>query len=93
MHAARRLRFIKRAQGLGFSLNEIRELLAVRRRPGTRRAEIKARAEGKISDIEQKIQTLHAMKRVLRRMTERCDGCGPIPECPILESLEEEPER
>ena len=93
MDAARRLRFIRRAQSLGFSLNEIRELLALRMRPGTRRTQIKARAEAKIGDIERKIQTLQAMKRALRRMTERCDGCGPLPECPILESLEGEPER
>ncbi len=83
--AARRLRFIKRAQELGFSLNEIRELLALRTRPGTKQADIKARAAAKIADIERKIQTLQRMKRALRRMTERCDACGPLPECPILD--------
>ncbi len=88
--AARRLRFIKRAQELGFSLNEIRELLALRMRPGAKQGDIKSRAEAKIADIEQKIQALQAIKRSLRQMTERCDACGPLPECPILESLESE---
>jgi len=91
--AARRLRFIKRAQELGFSLSEIRELLALRTRPGTKQADIKARAEAKIADIDRKIQTLQAMKSALRRMTERCEGCGPLPDCPILESLDARVER
>jgi len=87
---ARRLRFIKRAQELGFSLGEIRRLLALRMKPGTKRGDIRARTEAKIADIEQKILTLEAMKKALRKMTNRCDGCGPLAECPILESLDEE---
>lgn len=90
---ARRLRFIKRAQELGFSLGEIRELLALRMRPGTKREHIRARADAKIADIEQKIQTLEAMKKTLCKLTERCDNCGPLSECPILESLDEEVSR
>lgn len=88
--AARRIRFIKRAQELGFSLNEIAELLALRIRPGTKQADMRMRAEAKISDIDQKIQTLQAMKKTLRQLTERCEGCGPLADCPILESLDEE---
>lgn len=87
---ARRLRFIKRAQELGFSLSEIRDLLTLRMKPGTKREHIRSRAEAKITDIEQKIRALEAMKKTLRKMTERCDGCGPLSECPILESLDEE---
>jgi MerR family transcriptional regulator, copper efflux regulator len=86
----RRLQFIKRAQELGFSLSEIRELLALRMKPGTKREDIRARAEAKIADIEQKILTLEAMKKTLRKMTNRCEGCGPLAECPILETLDEE---
>lgn len=88
--AARRLRFIKRAQELGFSLKEIRDLLALRVRPGTKRDQIRARAEAKIVDIDQKIETLMAMKRALSQLTTQCSGCGPIADCPILESLETE---
>lgn len=81
--AARRLRFIKRAQELGFSLKEIRDLLSLRVRPGTNRADIRARAEAKMEDIDQKIQALQAMKKALRSLSERCDGCGPLDDCPI----------
>ena len=85
---ARRLRFIKRAQDLGFSLNEIRELLELRIAPRAGRADVRARAEAKIGDVEQKIRALEAIRKTLRKLTERCDGCGPLDECPILESLD-----
>jgi len=88
--AARRLRFIKRAQELGFSLNEIAELLALRLKPGAKQTDMRMRAEAKITDIDQKIRTLQAMKKTLRQLTDRCEGCGPLAECPILESLDEE---
>src|SRR6266849_3904352 len=80
----RRIRFIKRAQEIGFTLAEIRELLAIRIDVDRDSAEVRALAQTKISDIEQKIQTLHRMKEALGRITERCSGCGPASECPIL---------
>jgi len=87
--AVRRVRFIKRAQELGFTLKEIKELLALRQIDQERgSAEVRTLAQEKIADIEQKIRTLQAMKKVLRRLTDRCPGCGPISECPILESLD-----
>ncbi len=86
--AARRLRFIRRAQELGFSLMEIRELLALRVSRRTTSAVIRARAEAKIADIEAKIKSLDSMKKTLRKLTTVCDGCAPLAECPILESLD-----
>lgn len=87
--AVRRVRFIKRAQELGFTLKEIKELLALRQIDQARgSAEVRTLAQEKIADIEQKIRTLQAMKKVLRKLTDRCAGCGPISECPILESLD-----
>ena len=86
--AAARLRFIKRAQELGFSLGEIRELLSLRMRPGASRADIRARAHAKIGDVDQKIRALQAIKKALRTLTDRCEGCGPIAACPILQSLD-----
>ena len=85
--AALRLRFIRRAQELGFSLKEIRELLALRVSPTTTSAEIRKRTEVKIADIEQKIKSLESMRKSLRKLTSSCAGCGPIADCPILESL------
>ena len=86
--SVQRLRFIKRAQELGFSLQEIRELLQLRITPGAKQADMRRRTEAKLADIEPKIQTIEAMKRALRRLTERCGGCGPLYDCPILESLD-----
>ena len=88
--AARRLRFIRRAQELGFSLSEIGDLLSLRMSRRTTSAGIRARAEAKISDIEAKIKSLDSMKKTLRKLTTACDGCAPLADCPILESLERE---
>ena len=85
--------FIKRAQELGFSLKEIKELLDLRATPGTTSADVRKRAEAKIADIEKKVQTLRAMKRALTRLTATCCGDGSISECPILESLNVEKEK
>ena len=83
---AERLRFIKRAQELGFSLDEVRELLALGVEPRKKRVDIRARAEAKIADIDRKIKTLGAMKSVLRGLVDRCERCASS-ECPILASL------
>jgi len=83
-----RLHFIRRAKALGFSLREIRELLALRVDPEGRSAEVKARAQGKITTIEEKIRTLQRMQETLVRLTTACDGCAPVSACPILEALD-----
>lgn len=86
--AAGRLRFIRRAQELGFSLAEIRELLSLRVSRTAKRTDVRRRAEAKIADIDAKLKSLDSMKRALRKLTRACAGCGPIAECPILESLD-----
>lgn len=88
--AARRLRFIKRAQELGFSLDEIRELLSLGIRPGQNRAMIRVRAQEKIEDINRKIGALNAMRNTLDELVNHCEHCGPAAECPIIASLDEE---
>ncbi len=84
-----RLRFIKRAQELGFPLDEVGELLTLRHDPEQNRADVHARAAAKVENIEQKIETLAAMKSVLSGLIERCEQCGSD-DCPILASLEQE---
>ena len=84
----KRVRFIKRAQEIGFTLAEIRELLAIRIDADRDSSEVRAIAQAKISDIEDKIQTLQRMKEALGRITDRCSGCRPVSDCPILESID-----
>jgi MerR family copper efflux transcriptional regulator len=83
----RRVRFIKRAQELGFTLAEIRELLTLRIDESRSSAEVRAIAQAKIADIDNKVRHLDAMKRALTHLTDRCSGHLPATECPILESL------
>ena len=88
--AVARLRMIRQAKELGFSLNEIRELLALRVAPGKSCSDVRARAERKIADIDQRIAALKRMKAALARLAAACAGRGPTSECPILEALESE---
>ena len=83
-----RLHFIKRAQELGFTLAEIRELLALRLDPHTPAAAVKARAEAKIADIDRKLLDLERIKYALVHLAGHCrGGRGPIGECPLLDAL------
>lgn len=83
-----RLRFIKRAQELGFTLSEIHELLVLRLDPRTTAAQVKARAEAKIDDVERRIHDLQHIKHALTHLAGRCHGGrGPVGECPLLEAM------
>jgi MerR family copper efflux transcriptional regulator len=84
----RRLHFIRRAKDLGFSLEEVRELLALRAAPGVSCARIKQQAGEKLADIEGKLETLERMRDVLARLVKECRGRGPLEDCPILAALE-----
>ena len=84
----RRVRFIKRAQELGFTLAEIRDLLTLRVDESRSSGEVRSLAEAKIADIDGKIRSLIAMKQALTHLTDRCSGHGPASECPILESID-----
>jgi Cu(I)-responsive transcriptional regulator len=88
--SVRRIRFIKRAQELGFSLHEIKELLSLRIDAHTTQADIRKRTQAKIVDVEQKICHLQAIHASLLRMAKDCSGCGSLKDCPILESLDKE---
>ncbi|MGH7573586.1 MAG: MerR family transcriptional regulator [Longimicrobiales bacterium] len=87
--AADRLRFIKRAQDLGFSLVEITELLALRVKHASACATVEARAREKIAVVDRKISELHGMKRTLERLAAACEQREPTSDCPILEALED----
>ncbi len=90
MESVKRVRFIKQAQELGFSLKEIKELLNLRIDPHSTSADVRKRTEAKIAEIDEKMKALRAMKKALVELTATCDGNGSASECPILESLNSE---
>jgi len=85
-----RLRFIRRAKELGFSLKEIKELLSLQRNPQTTCADIKQRAELKLADIDQRICDLEKMRNALDSLVSACSTGATSTECPILQGLTEE---
>lgn len=86
--AVRRVGFIKRAQELGFSLNEISELLKLRVRSATACAAVERRTRSKIAVVEEKIADLRRMKHVLEQLVAACVTREHTGECPILEAME-----
>jgi MerR family transcriptional regulator, copper efflux regulator len=82
-----RLRFVRRAKDLGFSLQEIRELLALRDNPAASAREVKRRAEDKLADIEARLADLERMRTALLGLTQSCHGRGSVVTCPIIEAL------
>ncbi len=85
----RRTTFIKRTQSIGFSLQEISELLSLRVESGKTCGDVKQRVKDKLMDIEEKIESLLTMKEVLQKLETNCPGHGPLNECPILEALDQ----
>lgn len=84
----KRIKFIKRAKELGFSLKEIHELLWLRMEPGATCADVRSRAKDKIADVERRIEELSMIKKALDRLAASCKGRGPTSECPILDDLD-----
>lgn len=86
----RRIRFIKRAQEVGFSLKEIRSLLEIRVSVASTCADVRKEASAKVDDIRSKIRRLSAMEEILVELMRRCETSEPTSECPILNALETE---
>ncbi|PPR28292.1 MAG: HTH-type transcriptional regulator HmrR [Alphaproteobacteria bacterium MarineAlpha10_Bin1] len=85
----KRLNFIRRGRELGFSLNRVRELLALAEGGGSNCREVKAATLDHLSEIESKIADLNRMAEVLKQKAALCEG-GNVPDCPILETLFDE---
>lgn len=83
-----RLRFIRRAKELGFSLDEIGELLLLRSHSAENREQVRAKARAKVRDIDQRIADLTRMRRALAQLAEACAQGHDSEDCPILEALE-----
>lgn len=84
-----RLRFMRRAKGLGFTLNEIRELLSLTAMSGGDMAALNAQTQAKLRDVEERIQSLTRIRDALQGLVTSCPGHGSLDRCPILAALSE----
>lgn len=86
----RRLRFIKHAQTLGFTLDQVQELLLLRATSANACSVVEAKTREKLGEVEMKIHQLENLKQVLNEMADACRAGNVTSECPILESLDRE---
>lgn len=84
-----RVRFIKHAQKVGFSLKEVMELLQLKLDRKSKCADVEMRAKHKIEEINHKIRSLEKMRKVLETLAKACKGTVPSSECPILKAFED----
>lgn len=82
-----RLTFIRRAKVLGFTLEEIRDLLALSRNDSGDMAGIRAAAADKLADVERRLAELTRVRDGLRTLVDACHGHGALDQCPILSAL------
>ena len=80
------LRFIKRGRTLGFSMDDIRELLALWQNKSRPSASVKKISGGHIQDLKRRIHEMQSMVATLEHLTHNCHG-DSRPDCPILEDL------
>jgi Hg(II)-responsive transcriptional regulator len=86
-----KIKFIKRTQELGFTLNEAKELLELRVKTNAKCGQVRLKAEVKLKEVEEKIKDLNKMKRSLKKMIGACtNNEKSTTECPILECFEKD---
>ncbi len=81
-----KLRFLQRSRGLGFSVEECRQLLALYEDKSRASADVKDIAQTKLTEIDQKIREMMELRRTLEHLVHACHG-NDRPDCPILEEL------
>lgn len=86
--AVQRIRFIRQAQELGFSLRETSELLSLRATPSSDCADVRVHARTKLDEVIQKIEQLRRIKAALEELIDSCPGEGALRSCSIMEVLE-----
>lgn len=85
--AVERVQFIRRAKEVGFTLEEIGELLALKVSHGKSCETVRQRALNKVADIDRKVKDLRRMRRALDTLVQRCSGQEGIDDCTILDAL------
>jgi MerR family transcriptional regulator, copper efflux regulator len=86
MDDVHRLRFLQRSRGLGFSVEECRQLLSLYNDKERESADVKAIAEAKLVEIDRKLAELIGLRETLRHLVHNCHG-DSRPECPIMDGL------
>lgn len=81
-----KLAFLQRARGLGFSVDDCRQLMSLYDDKGRASADVKALAQARIDDIDRKLVELKSLKATLTSLANACKG-DDRPDCPILEDL------
>ncbi|MEQ8334603.1 Cu(I)-responsive transcriptional regulator [Nisaea sp.] len=81
-----RLRFLQRARGLGFSIEDCRALLSLYGETERESADVRAIAEAHLEEIDRKIRELKSMRQTLAHLVQACHG-DARPDCPILDDL------
>ena len=89
LDTVRLVRFIRRAQELGFTLRDIQELIDLRQNRTKSRSQVRALAVAKVTDIAARVRRLNAMKRALEELVNACRCDGASRECPIIEALDD----
>jgi len=87
MEAVTRLAFVREAQEVGFTLKEIRDLLALRANPATDCAAVRGRAAAKVAQLETRIARFERMRATLGDLLAECPGRGGLDQCSIVEAL------
>jgi Hg(II)-responsive transcriptional regulator len=90
LETVRLIRFVKRAQDLGFTLKEIEELIALREIRGRDRSQVRRLAAAKLLDVDEKISRLRAIRRAVATLVQSCACRDQALACPILEALDDE---
>ena len=82
-----RVRFIRQAQQLGFSLTEVEELLCLQASPSADCADVRARASAKLDEVNEKLRGLGVIRHALEALIQQCPSTGPTEHCSILDAL------
>ena len=84
-----RIRFIRQAQELGFSLREVGELLGLKADPAADAAAVREHAATKLAQVDEKIRRLERIRHALEELIAACPGSGALRACSIMEALQE----
>lgn len=82
-----RLRFIRRGKALGFTLDEVGELLRLAAADDADRGPVKVLARRRLDEVEAQIRALQEVRATLARLVDACSGHGPVAGCPIVERV------